>query len=330
MEKSLKKILSGIVDYAGLFPPANLPFEAAMAEYKKYRHSDYDWMLSRFIISFEQFGELKMLSGSENLLPDPLRLSITAAPTDSAEEYYSLVKDIVTNTLQLHEETPELLQTQILELKLPKQVLKRSNDEEILNLIEKTVQAVCKNPLLPYHIFFEVPGFEFDIHLAEKVIKAISTHNKSIEENELEHYKFSGFKIRCGGVKAYQFPPSGYLSAAIICARDAGVPLKFTAGLHHPVRLFHSSVQTKMYGFFNVFGAGILAHTQNLSIEKTAEILEDEDSGSFTFTSQYFEWKGLKASLAEIQKLRKKLLISFGSCSMAEPVEDLQELGLIE
>lgn len=330
MDKALKSFLSGIVDYAGLFPPASLSLKTAMEEYVKYRHSDYDWMLSRFIITTAQFDNLRNLSLKDHQLPDPLRLSVTTKGTKSETDFLSMMESICSDTIQLHKEIPELIQTQLLEIKLPESILSQWNAEEMYNIIDHSVHMVSKHPLLPHNIFFEVPGFEFDAELAKKVIHAISEHNKTVEQDDLEQYKFSGFKIRCGGVEAFQFPPAEYLAETIINARDAGVPLKFTAGLHHPVRLFHSSVQTKMFGFLNVFGAGILAYAHDLSTQKIQEILEDEESGHFSFSGNDFSWKDLSVSFSEIQTLRKEALISFGSCSMAEPVEDLQDLGLIE
>src|SRR5262249_54512590 len=64
------------------------------------------------------------------------------------------------------------------------------------------------------------------------------------------------FKLRCGGLEASTFPSVEQVSAAIAACRDASVPLKFTAGLHHPIRHFSGEVQTKMHGFINVFVAG--------------------------------------------------------------------------
>src|SRR5207249_4476257 len=69
----------------------------------------------------------------------------------------------------------------------------------------------------------------------------------------------SGFKLRTGGVTADAFPSGGQIARALVASGRCKVPIKFTAGLHHPVRLFHPSVNTKMHGFLNVLGAGVLA-----------------------------------------------------------------------
>ena len=64
------------------------------------------------------------------------------------------------------------------------------------------------------------------------------------------------------------FPSPEQVAFVMAACRDRNLPLKFTAGLHHPVRMYRDEVQTKMYGFLNIFVAGMLAHTQNLDQEE--------------------------------------------------------------
>jgi hypothetical protein len=106
------------------------------------------------------------------------------------------------------------------------------------------------------------------------------------------------------------------------------VPIKFTAGLHHPVRLFHDSVQTKMHGFLNVLGAGVLALEHDWTQREITQMLEDEDAGSFSFTEDVFAWREWKISTEAIAG-RRKLVTSLGSCSFDEPREDLRSLNLL-
>ncbi len=50
--------LESIVDYAGLFPPAQLSMEAAAREYERCRRSAHAWMLGRFVVPAEKIGAL--------------------------------------------------------------------------------------------------------------------------------------------------------------------------------------------------------------------------------------------------------------------------------
>ncbi|MBX9671027.1 MAG: hypothetical protein K2X93_25770 [Candidatus Obscuribacterales bacterium] len=47
---ALKALLSGFIDYAGIYPPAALPLDTAVANYGQYRDSDYSWMLRWLVI----------------------------------------------------------------------------------------------------------------------------------------------------------------------------------------------------------------------------------------------------------------------------------------
>ena len=46
---ALDALLHGVIDYAGLYPPAALPLAQAAANYGSYRRSQENWMLGRFV-----------------------------------------------------------------------------------------------------------------------------------------------------------------------------------------------------------------------------------------------------------------------------------------
>ena len=94
------------------------------------------------------------------------------------------------------------------------------------------------------------------------------------------------------------------------------------------MRLFHESVQTKMHGFLNVLGAGVLAAEHDWSKQQTAQMLDDESPASFSFTEDFFAWREWKIPTGRISELRK-LVTSLGSCSFDEPREDLRALKLL-
>ena len=110
---------------------------------------------------------------------------------------------------------------------------------------------------------------------------------------------------------------------------DNGLCLKFTAGLHHPLRHFDRDVQAKMHGVLNVFGAGVLAHTLNLAAKQVREIIEDEDSSNFGFDELGFGWKQYHALTDEVLAARRQFVTSFGSCSFDEPRDDLRAMRIL-
>ena len=50
MSEALRALLSGLIDYADLFPPASLDLPAAMRNYTAYRKGPHAWMLGRFVV----------------------------------------------------------------------------------------------------------------------------------------------------------------------------------------------------------------------------------------------------------------------------------------
>ena len=83
-----------------------------------------------------------------------------------------------------------------------------------------------------------------------------------------------------------------------------------------------------MHGFLNLLLAVVFLEGDLLAGEKLEDLLSDRDAEHFTFTDANLDWKGITADLGQIRAGSERF-ISFGSCSFAEPVEDLDRLGLL-
>jgi hypothetical protein len=110
-------------------------------------------------------------------------------------------------------------------------------------------------------------------------------------------------KVRCGGGVV---PAADELAAFVARCRERGVPFKATAGLHHPVTALAAAV----------FGD-----------EEAA--LRETDASAFTLDDERFGWGGRESGPDELARVRRELFVAFGSCSVAEPVEDLRALDLL-
>lgn len=104
-------------------------------------------------------------------------------------------------------------------------------------------------------------------------------------------------KLRCGGAS---IPSVEQVALVIACCREAGVPFKATAGLHHPVR------RGEEHGFLNLLAA------TRAPAGRLKAVLAEEDASAIDFANA-----------------DRSLFTSFGSCSWREPVDDLRELGLL-
>jgi hypothetical protein len=58
MSRGLRALLAGVIDYAGLFPPAKLPLDEAIRNYARYRQEPESWMLGRFICPAATLSEI--------------------------------------------------------------------------------------------------------------------------------------------------------------------------------------------------------------------------------------------------------------------------------
>ena len=119
-------------------------------------------------------------------------------------------------------------------------------------------------------------------------------------------------KVRCGGSVIPRVPA---LAELVQACRRLGVPFKATAGLHQPLR------HDDEHGFLNLLAAAVFGDEE--------EALEEEDPDAFSVSGEAFHWRDREASADEIAVVRRRLFISFGSCSAQEPIDGLVALGLL-
>lgn len=121
-----------------------------------------------------------------------------------------------------------------------------------------------------------------------------------------------GWKLRTGGVAAGDHPPAERLAAALAAAARHGVPVKFTAGLHGPVRHHAPEVGCRQFGFLGVFVAAMLDADREAA-------LEEESLQAFHLDGE-LRWRDHVLTAAQVAAARQRV-VSFGSCSFLEPVE---------
>ncbi|MDQ0247706.1 hypothetical protein J2S09_005359 [Bacillus fengqiuensis] len=311
-QTSIHAFLSRLIDYAGLFPPASLLLETSIDNYTAYRTCEDSWMLGRFIIPAGQLDGLHsyVLRFSKG---KPLGISAIGRRSDHRETCLEGLHQDLENIVSFSKDHVDLVNIDVFEMPLPPFAAHR----ELLNVI---AAETAKHGLQTFCEMTSPLNGDWEHHLVG-TLDAIVAHNAESEA-------VLGFKLRTGGVTAAAFPTPEQVAAVLIGCRDRGIALKFTAGLHHPIRMYREEVGTKMHGYLNVFAAGMLAHVYNLDREETAEILADEESVSFSFTTKGLSWRNLIVPVAEMVRLRKTAFCSYGSCSFDEPRDDLRMLQI--
>ena len=124
-------------------------------------------------------------------------------------------------------------------------------------------------------------------------------------------------KIRCGGQRAELFPSTSTLAGWLLSCVDGGVPVKATAGLHRPVRHRDDATGFVHHGFLNI----LLAVGRRLvggDEDDLVAVLESTDEVSLV----------AEARAADAAAIRR-VFLSYGSCDTAEPITELERLGLI-
>ncbi len=295
--ESVRILLNEIIDYAGLFPPSQVSMSEAVLNYATYRHSNYGWMLGRFILPVSRLDEF--YESAREFLPrgreTAWRLSVLAGED---------VSQTIRSMNEFNRKNSERIVCDVLEVKAA-----------TVSKIDNTVAALPK-AITPY---FEIaPGGRTFVDL----IATLGIKNLRA-------------KIRTGGTTREEFPPTRDIIRFVRTCMAANVPFKATAGLHHPIRCFKpltyasDAPQGTMHGFLNVLIMTGFAR-ESFRVSLLEEMMEEEFEEVFEFTESGVSWRGSQLlTLSQIERLRSKGMHSFGSCSFDEPVADLQELGIL-
>jgi hypothetical protein len=260
-------------------------------------------MLGAFVLSTEQFDATKQLL-SQFDAQHPLRVAALGPKTASTDAFLEALDNADAAIRSLSRHNVDLISISHLEMFLPQ-------DIDLTSLQE------AKSILGDLPVFWEAPPDR-----AEQTIALLAESNS---DSDLATF---GYKLRTGGVTTDAFPTSMQIAKALVTPATHQLPIKFTAGLHHPLRQYREEVQTKMHGFLNVLGAAALAAEHRWDTNQTAMMLEDENVDSFSFTDDFFAWREWRIDTKRLQ-YRRRFVVSFGSCSFDEPREDLRALGFL-
>lgn len=292
---ALGALLHGLVDYAGLFPPASLSMGDAVARFAAYAAGPERAMLGRFVLPAAKLDDcaraLRDLDPA--LLPTaaaPWRLSALASVGDAAAITAFDARDgerLRVDTIEAKAETPE------------------------------AIGALADSFGEQFRTYVEIPVRDDPAAL----IRAIGAAGLRA-------------KVRTGGVTADAFPaPAEVLRFLAACVRER-VPFKATAGLHHPLRGEYAltyapeAPRGTMFGFLNIFLTAALLDA-GVAPDAAAPLLEERDGASLRVDGSGIAWRGLRLTTAQLAQTRALIADSFGSCSFEEPVQDLTSLRLL-
>ena len=310
MIAALDQLLQSCIDYAGLFPPADLSLAEAIDIFAADRNSKHQNWLQHFILPatrIEEFDAFRNNKGGDS----SWTLSILVGGGDTLHDWQTNVEDAL-ETFKTRRDDADPVR--VLEITLPRAIA--ADDSSFKQAIDTINQQLDPTPLVDCKLFFETTSTEHRRVLAE-VLAEPKHHPGKI-----------GLKLRTGGISRALFPSSGELAECIRLCHSFDIPWKATAGLHHPFPVDCQRTGAAMHGFMNILFAVILLEGNMIPGEKLEDLLEDRNPTHFSFCETGITWMDITANLEQICIGRQRF-ISFGSCSFAEPLEDLAASGLL-
>lgn len=291
---STTALLAGVVDYAGLFPPAGLSMADAVAEYGRARRGPSAWMLGRFVVPaarLADFAAALLLRPAAELAGEPWAVS-------------AIVRDGSTNDVAAITEFNGLAPSQGARVD---SVEAKPQALDGIDWLADTCGAIGE-------VYVELaPDGDLDAALARVAGRGLRA------------------KIRTGGVTAEAFPAPAAIIGFIAAAVRHGVVFKATAGLHHALRgayrLTYASdaASAPMYGYLNVLLA-TAALQAGASAADAEMLLTLADPAALVLHDGTVTWGGHEFTVSQLHATRARL-VSFGSCSFTEPAGEFDALA---
>jgi hypothetical protein len=276
-----------------MFPPGSLPMHDAWAAHHTWRRSAYADLVGPLLCSDRRLPELGSLVAEgtpEAGEPAPTAVSVVVTGGAGAIEPAVSWAERIADV--------ELIGVEV-----------ALRDEEDLAHNARRVTAMLSGAL-PVEATAAVELPRIDVSPTGGWLAAMDV----IAESGLRA------KYRTGGLEPSAFPDEAELAAFIRAALDRELQFKCTAGLHRAVRNTVEDTGFEQHGFLNVLLA-TRACLDGAADDETARFLAERDDDK------------VAAQVAELGDTKRAStrdwFVSFGSCSIAEPVHDLVALGLL-
>ena len=284
---SARALMAGAVDYAGLFPPAQLPLADALAEYRRALAGADAWMLGRFIVPAVQLSVLADAVVRD--AHDGRGWTVSAIVREHMDEDAAAVQAFNQRAANQH------VRVDTIEC--------RPSSSDSITWLAKTFSPA------------------FTVHVEVGVGPTAPDDLRVVARHQLRA------KVRTGGLAPDAFPAPASLVAFIESARDVGVPFKATAGLHHAMRGAYplsdeiGAQSATMHGFVNLMLATATVG-ERLPTTTAAALLTRTDHAALVFDDERVRWGDVELSIDAIGRMREAQCVSFGSCSFREPADE--------
>jgi hypothetical protein len=281
-----------LVDYAGLFAPAELSMADATARYASYLRSPDAWMLGRFVVPAERLDELAACAEPLREGGDAWRVSaIVGADTKAG------VRNRTFNSAERGRFMVDVVECR---------PIARGSVAATIGSLPGEMRIFVELPLLddPRNGLLEIRG--------AGAWAKIRTGGVSPDAFPSAR-EIGRFVAR---------------AAELIVPFKATAGLHHPLCGTYPLTYAEAAPQGRMFGFLNVFAAAVFAQA-HMPERLLTELVDEERPDAIQFSDESLHWRDHTATIAQIARARASLGLSFGSCSFEEPVAALRELGLL-
>jgi len=291
---SVSKLLTGSIDYAGLFPPSAVSMSEAVLNYATYRNSNYSWMLGRFVVTAGRLSEFAEVAG-DFLSRDAEGWHIAAVAGESIAASFDAIREFNAHGTAAVCDVAEI---------------KALSPEQIYSVAENMPTGITA--------YFECPVND-DL---DQMIAAIGETGQraKIRTGGITADAFPTSQAIVRFVQActaanVPFKATAGLHHPIRCFR----PLTYES----------DAPTGTMHGFLNLFLMTGFAR-EGYRAAVLEDLMEEEFEEVLSFDTSSAKWRDeYTLNLNQIERLRTYGIQSFGSCSFDEPVADLQALGIL-
>ncbi|MGQ0764049.1 MAG: hypothetical protein ACT4OZ_00090 [Gemmatimonadota bacterium] len=289
-----RALLERAIDYAALFPPAELDLSVAAGNHLQYACGSDAWALGRFVVPRRMLAGIDHVPGVQS---HQVRLDLSVL-VGSGED-----RDADLDAIALFN-------------------LDRPNGPRISAVEGRAVAEADMDDLAR----FAEAGLDTFVELAPHAGSAalVDSLARAGKGRMMA-------KLRTGGVTREAFPSAQQLVAFIRACHGAGARFKATAGLHHAcagtyaLTYHEGSDRAPMFGYLNLMAAAILVRRDEPD-DAIMSVLDPRTVPVVAMDDSRFVFGGLTFSVEEVKAMRSELLVSFGSCSFREPIDELAQL----
>ena len=287
---ALKALLAGIVDYAGLFPPAELDMAAAVRNYTAYRASDDAWMLGRFVVPVARLDELaaELRAIGEPSAPD---WRLTALVGQDVEGDVARARAF--NAAHAVPAMIDGLEARVSSVERLEHVAGAAGD---------------------FELYAEVPiGAD-----PGPLVAALAAHGvkAKVRTGGVTADAFPTAPDVIRFIRACE-------AACVPFKATAGLHHPLTA--EFPLTYDPASATHRMFGFLNVFLAAAFV-AGGMPDADACRLMDESDAAAFGVAGEEIRWRDWALTTDQLRAARERVAASFGSCSFREPVDGLQAL----